>query len=119
MSPPRIAQAARAMAVALGLLLLLVRAAPAGPDRGLIPGEGGPGRRVALVVGNGAYTNTSTLANPPADAAAIARALRGLGFEVIEAHDLDYRAMLATLGKFADRLRGAEAALFYYAGHGL
>src|SRR4051795_5032265 len=119
MSLPGIARAARVIAAALGLLLLLVHAAPAAPGRTLIPGEGGPGRRVALVVGNGAYANTSTLANPPADVTAVAQALRGLGFEVIEARDLDYRAMLAILGRFADRLRGAEAGLFFYAGHGL
>ena len=78
-----------------------------------------PGRRVALVVGNGAYQNAPALPNPPNDARAVAEALRGLGFEVIEATDLDQPAMLDQVDAFSARLEGAEAGLFYYAGHGL
>src|SRR6266487_3790126 len=39
-------------------------------------------RRVALVIGNSAYTN-SPLRNPVNDARAMARTLKGLGFDVI------------------------------------
>jgi uncharacterized caspase-like protein len=75
------------------------------------------GRRVALVVGNGAYQNAPALHNPANDAKA--EALRGLGFEVIEATDLDQPAMLDQVDEFSAKLEGAEAGLFYYAGHGL
>ena len=77
------------------------------------------GRRVALVVGNGAYAETAALPNPPNDARAVAAALRDLGFEILEATDLDHPAMLATLAGFAERLEGAAVGLFFYAGHGL
>src|SRR3712207_1385785 len=77
------------------------------------------GRRVALVVGNGAYAETAALPNPPNDARAVAAALRGLGFEVLEAADLDHPAMLEALAGFAERLEGARVGLFFYAGHGL
>ena len=50
-------------------------------------------KRVALIVGNGAYQNASTLANPPNDARDIAAALSGLGFQVISGTDLGSRAV--------------------------
>ncbi len=77
------------------------------------------GRRVALVVGNGAYQNAPTLPNPPNDAKAVAEALRGLDFEVIEAVDLDQPDMLAKVDEFSAKLEGADTGLFFYAGHGL
>ncbi len=47
-----------------------------------------PGRRIALVIGVGAYKNAPALRNPPNDAAAVAKAFRDLGFtEVIEVQD--------------------------------
>ena len=49
-----------------------------------------PGGRVALVIGNGAYQNAPPLPNPANDARAVAAALRGLDFQVIEAVDLDH-----------------------------
>ena len=77
------------------------------------------GRRVALVIGNGAYQNAPALPNPARDASAVAEALRGLDFTVIEATDLDHPDMLARLDEFATRLEDADVGLFYYAGHGL
>ena len=77
------------------------------------------GRRVALVIGNGAYQNALHLPNPPNDAKAVAEALRGLGFEVIDAVDLDQPDMLAKVDDFSAKLEGADTGLFYYAGHGL
>ena len=75
--------------------------------------------RVALVVGNGAYEHTPALRNPANDAADVAAALAGLGFAVIEGRDLDREAFEAKLREFARAARGAEAALFFYAGHGI
>jgi uncharacterized caspase-like protein len=76
-------------------------------------------KRVALVVGNSAYRYTPELGNPKNDAADIAAALRKHGFEVIEAADLDKAAFDRKLGDFAGALRGADAGVFFYAGHGL
>ena len=76
-------------------------------------------KRIALVVGNGAYEHTVPLDNPRNDAADMARALQGLGFAVIEGLDLDKDAFEGKLREFARAARGADAALFFYAGHGL
>src|SRR4051812_8622111 len=90
-------------AAMLGLLLAVL--AHAGPSRAAAPE---PERRVALVIGNGAYPTAPPLANPPTDARKLAAALRGLGFEVLEAEDQDQPDMLARLDEFAARLEGAR-----------
>ena len=76
-------------------------------------------KRVALVIGNGAYANAPTLPNPPNDAKAIAADLEKLGFEVHLALDVTQEKGLATLDEFAAALPGAEAAVFFYSGHGM
>lgn len=77
------------------------------------------GDRLALVIGNGAYANAAQLANPANDAADVAQALRGIGFDVIEGRDLDKRAMEEKIVEFGHRLDRIGLALFFYAGHGL
>ncbi len=77
------------------------------------------GKRVALVIGNGAYANAPTLANPKNDAQDMAAALKALGFTVILGTDLDKRAMDRKILEFAGALSGAEAGVFHYSGHGL
>ncbi len=76
-------------------------------------------RRVALVIGNGAYTSVPPLANPTRDAKAMAAALKRLGFEVVEGYDLSMDAMRTTVRDFATSLDGAKAGLVFYAGHGI
>lgn len=76
-------------------------------------------RRVALVVGNSAYTAVPALPNPLRDAKAVSAALKRLGFEVVEGYDLTMDAMTATVRDFAQKLDGAKAGLVYYAGHGI
>jgi uncharacterized caspase-like protein len=78
-----------------------------------------PGKRVALVIGNSAYENANPLPNPTRDAKAIAIALKGLGFEVIEGQDLNLANMQGKLKDFAQKAANADVALFYYAGHGM
>ena len=75
--------------------------------------------RVALIIGNNAYRHVTPLVNPGNDAADVARALRGLGFDVIEARDLDHGGMRRSLAEFAARLEGADVGLFFYAGHAM
>jgi Caspase domain len=75
-------------------------------------------RRVALVVGNAAY-KSSPLANPVNDSRAMANALRGLGFEVIERQNLAREDFAKAVREYGDKLRGASVGLFYFAGHGL
>jgi len=76
-------------------------------------------RRVAFIVGNGAYQHATTLPNPPIDAKAMAALLRNIGFDVIEGINLDRAGMTARLGEFAVKTQGADMALLFYAGHGI
>src|SRR5690606_10331863 len=76
-------------------------------------------KRVALVIGNGAYQHTEPLPNPVNDGREIADVLRRLDFEVIEGIDQDKAGMQKLLRQFSRELEGAEASLFFYAGHGL
>lgn len=76
-------------------------------------------KRVALVVGNSAYRYVPELANPRNDAQAVTAALAALGFEVVGGFDLDRSALEGKVREFSQATRGAELALFYYAGHGL
>ena len=78
--------------------------------------------RVALVVGNSAYQHTDPLDNPSNDAEDMAKQLRRLGFEVIEGRDLTEDGFYDHLRKFSEalhRTKDGEAALFFFAGHGI
>jgi TPR repeat protein len=79
----------------------------------------GPAPRVALVIGNSAYSSVSALPNPANDAQIVAEKLWEAGFEVIESIDADRETMLADLATFESRLREGSEALFFYAGHGV
>ena len=58
---------------------------------GALPGHAE--KRVALVIGNGAYQNTAALSNPVNDADDMAVALRGVGFEVIVERNVNKRSL--------------------------
>ncbi|RWB69873.1 MAG: peptidase c14 caspase catalytic subunit p20 [Mesorhizobium sp.] len=76
-------------------------------------------RRVALVLGNSQYQHAAPLANPARDGQAMADRLKDLGFEVVSGFDLTKQQTQATVAQFAKQVRGADIALFFYAGHGL
>ncbi|MCP3396868.1 caspase family protein [Bradyrhizobium sp. CCGB20] len=100
---------ARARAVAQERLAALTPQAPAGST----------GRRVALVIGNGAYNNVHALPNPPRDAKLIAGVLRDVGFQtVISVSDLTRDKFFEALQRFAAEAETADWAVVYYAGHG-
>jgi uncharacterized caspase-like protein len=98
----------RAWIIALSLLGILVTANSAKADR-----------RVAFVVGNGAYKNTQRLPNAPVSAKAMAGLLRKLGFEVVDGFDLTRDEMNRRLLEFGSKAQGADLALFYYSGQGV
>ena len=75
--------------------------------------------RVALVVGNGAYTHAGRLPNPANDATDMAAALRRLGFEVTIARDAGRMALNEALRYFTRRSATADVALVFYAGHAM
>jgi hypothetical protein len=95
--------------VLLAALLLLVVCRPALAEK-----------RVALVIGNGAYQNVPQLPNPANDSAMIAATLKNAGFDVVDSrHDLSALDMRRALRDFSDAARDADIAVIYYAGHGM
>ena len=76
-------------------------------------------KRVAFVVGNGAYKNVPQLPNPPMDAKTMASTLRNVGFDVVEGYNLTRDKMTEKLLEFGHKAEGADIAVFYYAGHGI
>ena len=78
------------------------------------------GKRVALVIGNSSYQNVAALINPANDATAITEMFKKASFDVVESRrDLKYMEMRRALRDFADKARGADIAVIYFAGHGL
>jgi uncharacterized caspase-like protein len=76
-------------------------------------------QRVALVVGVSAYRNVPRLPNTTNDARAVAAALTRTGFQVATLLDPDRAGFEAAVREFGQRARGADASLFFYAGHAL
>jgi uncharacterized caspase-like protein len=77
-------------------------------------------KRVALVIGNGAYKAHNLLINPPNDARLIGQALARAKFETIETKiNLGIADFRQALRRFQSQANGAEVALVYFAGHGI
>ncbi|MDQ7834648.1 MAG: caspase family protein [Humidesulfovibrio sp.] len=91
------------------LVLLLAAPAVAAPQ---------PERRVALVIGNGAY-KAGPLKNPVNDARDMAAALRELGFEVILRENAGLAQMEQAVDQFWTSLKKGGTGLFFFAGHGM
>jgi hypothetical protein len=97
------------MAAVWGLLLLP-------PSDGMAQSP----KRVALVIGNGAYQNVARLPNPLRDATAIADMFRKAGFDkVIARQDVGNLEFKRALREFGDAASDADIAIIYYAGHGI
>lgn len=79
----------------------------------------GAERRVALVIGNSSYKYANKLPNPGNDAGDVARVLQRLGFSVTLDTDLDWERLAREVDAFLTFARGADVAIFFYAGHGL
>ena len=96
---------------------------PARPKTGAAPpsspAPAAHGARMALIIGNGAYTHVKALANPANDARAVAKSLRDIGFTVSEGIDLDRAAMQKMTRDFLREAARAQVAVVYYAGHGV
>ena len=96
------------------------------PYEGLVP-EGTPAagpkvsgeRRVALVIGNGAYSHAGVLTNPINDAREMGTVLRRFGFDVIDGLDVARDPMEDLLFSFEKKVVQADVSLLFYAGHGL
>lgn len=90
---------------------------PAGKAATVVPA--GP-RKVALIIGNGAYRSVEPLENPSRDARLLASTFRELGFAIVTlAPDLTRDRFFAALHEFSLEAEKADWALVYYAGHGM
>jgi len=76
-------------------------------------------KRLALVIGNGAYRNVPKLNNTVNDATAIGTKLQSLGYEVYFATDVDRFNMNEAVGQFLLKVQPGMDTLLYYAGHGI
>jgi hypothetical protein len=100
--------------VALAILLSIAAFVPASAQQS--------GRRVALVIGNGAYRSVERLANPSNDARLVATTLQVAGFTLVGGGaqlELDKPEFDQMVQQFGKALQGADVALFYYSGHGM
>ena len=75
-------------------------------------------RRIALVIGNATY-KVNPLKNPVNDSTDMARSLRSVGFDVIEANNTTLAQMREVTRRFADKLGSSDVGLVYYSGHGV
>lgn len=75
---------------------------------------------VALVIGNAKYeTAIGPLRNSVNDARAVSKTLRGLGFTVIEEHNVSRDELMKAVAGFRTKIKDSQVAVFYYAGHGI
>lgn len=83
------------------------------------------GQRVALVVGCSKYANLPSsmqLVSPGADSADVAAALKAMGYSIVgggPVKDPTREEFATAAERFASAARGADAAVFYYSGHGI
>ena len=76
-------------------------------------------RRVALVIGNAAYSALPALENSVHDAEKVRDTLRDAGFETYYGADLTHLQIEDLLRKFFRDVDGADIATIYYSGHGV
>ena len=86
----------------------------------LLPRVASADKRVALVIGNGAYQYAPKLPNPTRDARAVADLFKEAGFATVLARNdtgnLDFKRSLRDLLEAA---HDADIAVLFYAGHGI
>lgn len=75
--------------------------------------------KVALFIGNEAYPGPARLHNPVNDATGFRGKLEAAGYETFLVEDAGVLRMTTELERFYEAAKGAEVALFFYAGHGI
>lgn len=79
-------------------------------------------KRVALVVGVGAYTIQNTLESSRKDSELVGSFLRQKGFQLVGGRplvDLNKAQYDQAIEMFGEMAQGADVAVFYYSGHGM
>jgi formylglycine-generating enzyme required for sulfatase activity len=97
-----------------GLALMILLSATAAAIGQNAPAE--TSRRLALVIGNGSYSQ-APVASVPGDARAFADVLRDGGFDVIYAENSKRSEVEAAIGAFTNKLGWGVTAVVYYGGH--
>jgi hypothetical protein len=122
-------------------LLLAIAALVVGPDpgvhaQGLFPGGGREttkkaeapkpsftwprnSKRIALIIGQSAYSPSLRLSSPGGDADLVARALRSAKFDVSVGKDLNKSTIGEALRAFGSAAAVADDAVIYFGGHGM
>jgi glutamate/aspartate transport system substrate-binding protein len=75
-------------------------------------------QRIALVIGNAAYTD-KPLRNPVNDALDMAAELRRAGFQVMSYTNLNRRDFNEAIRQFTTKALAAQMVVVYYSGHGM
>lgn len=78
-----------------------------------------PSQKIALIIGNSNYRNTSSLPNAVNDAELIAQTLRDLDFTVVSEKNLTFSQMQTEVDRFSQMVKPGSVVFFFYAGHGL
>lgn len=76
-------------------------------------------KRVALVIGNAAYANVAPMKTALNDASDVGAALTRMGFSVTPLYDATRENMNKALDAFRSRVKTADLALVFYAGHAI
>jgi uncharacterized caspase-like protein len=76
------------------------------------------GRRLALIIGNGAYPDAN-IPQPREDAEALASRLAKHGFQVFIAHNVSTRRMHVAISDFSLALGKGDTVVVYFSGYGV
>ena len=95
---------------------LLVGAAGVLAAPAIVRAQGQSG--VALVIGNSKYSWEASLPNVKRDVVEVARTCEAMGLKTSVVQDAGRGAMREAIDKLAVAARGADLAVFYFAGHG-
>ncbi|MGT2503614.1 caspase family protein [Bradyrhizobium guangxiense] len=92
----------------------------AGPDASGFVDER-PTQKLAFVLGNSLYADQGNIPSAETDARQVAASLRGLGFSVIEVHNVKRAPDFWTVSfmPFVNRIKENDFVVFFYSGHGL
>jgi hypothetical protein len=75
--------------------------------------------RIALIIGNAAYTEAAPLKDAVNNAQALTEELRRHGFDADIGENLTKEAMRAALDRFYGKIKSGSTALFFFSGYGV
>jgi uncharacterized caspase-like protein len=75
--------------------------------------------RLALVIGNDAYSHVDKLQNARNDARLMAQTLREAKFEVTTLENQDSKNLFRAIEAFGKRVQSGDEVVFFFAGHGV